>query len=273
MNVLRRLLAVALSVGLAACAIRPGARTLSAPGWEGCTVADLGGTIRELRCDDVNLRVMRAQTLGDETGVAAVARGLAKQDGAPETMRAAERDVPARVGDGWIVAAPRPEVIAYCRERHARLPGCRAAITTIARDGLPAGVAFPGPRLVLLGRTLAVPPGCELAGAERIACETTGTALDWREQTWTGSADAALDAGSQLLHASFSHVKEDRVPCVLVGRAGRGARYEIRTEVGLTRALACVVVHDGVVSMAQCLGAIPPAAPYPVPCGQVLQDP
>ena len=103
---------------------------------------EMAGTMRNVRCRGVDLRVMRGQTIGNDAGVAALAQRVAKDgdDGEPETLPAGDRDVPARVGDGWIVAAPRPDVLAYCRERSGALAGCRAAITAIARTGLPPGL-------------------------------------------------------------------------------------------------------------------------------------
>src|SRR5258706_3366553 len=239
-----------LALGATACGtvvMRP----LTAPGWTDCTVAELPGTVRHIHCESLDLRLMQAQTLAGADGVDAIAKGLPGGEATRrEIIRVGSVDVPARVHPDYLVAAPRADVLAYCSDPTPGLAGCRNAVAVIARDGLPPGVAFPEPRLELLGHPFVVPPGCALAGTERIVCERTGFALDWREQQWEGGADAALTVGGQLLRSRYPHVDEERVPCVLVGRKGVGARFTVRKDSAVLYALACAVDRGGVTSVA-----------------------
>jgi len=265
---------VLLALAGSACTKTVAVRPLTAPGWDGCGVAELQGTVRNVLCPGLDLRLLRTQGLSGATGVDAIAKSIPGGDATqPEVLRAAgDIAIPMRVHPDYLIAAPRPDVLAVCRDSNPTLSRCRAAISAIAQSGLPAGVTFPETRLELLGRPLVVPPDCQLV-TERIVCPTTGFAVDWREQEWTDGADAAITASTRALRSRFKNVDEERIPCTLVGHAGVGARYTIQTNAGVAHALACVVERSGVVALAQCLGPAPIAAPYPSPCDQVFGAP
>lgn len=264
---------VLLALAGSACTKTVAVRPLTAPGWDGCGVAELQGTVRNVLCPGLDLRLLRAQGLSGAAGVDALAKSIPGGDATQsEVLHAGAIAIPIRVHPDYLIAAPRPDVLAVCRDSNPDLARCRAAIVAIAQSGLPAGITFPETRLELLGRPLVVPPDCELA-AERIACPTTGFALDWREQEWKDGADAAITASTRALRSSFKDVDEERVPCSLVGHAGVGARYAIHTNAGVAHALACVVERSGMVSLAQCMGPAPIAVPYPSPCDQVFGEP
>ena len=268
---MRRTTVGLLATALAACSVEPRARDMTAPGWTSCTVAELPGTVRKIRCGSAELRVMRAQTLAGPHGVDYLADTLpGNPKSRRESVRVGDRDVPMRVGERHVVAAPQPNVLAYClAERAEDLWRCRAAIVSIARDGLPDGVEFPAPRLELLGRAIVIPPDCSLEGAERIVCRRG--VIDWREQESTADAGSTLAGYSDVLRASLGQVTERREPCTLVGQTGVGAHYRVTTPRGVLYALACVVVRNGIASAAMCVGPEPPAPPYPAPCDQVFE--
>ena len=257
----------------AACTATHTLHPLTAQGWAGCGVDELAGTVRNIVCQDLDLRVMRAQTLSGGPGVDAIAQSMPGGEAAHrEIIRVGTLAIPARVHPDFLIAAPRADVLAVCRDSTPALSRCRTVIAVIAQSGLPPGVAFPETRLELLGHAFVVPPGCELAG-ERIACRETGFALDWREQEWADGADAALAAGARVIRARHPDVDEERVPCALLGQRGAGARYTVQTDAGVMHVLACVVYRGGVASVAQCQGFAPIAAPYPAPCDQVFAAP
>jgi hypothetical protein len=269
----RRRWVALLALAASSCTPTVAVRPLTAPGWEGCGVAELQGTMRNVLCPGLDLRLLRAQGFSGAPGVDAIAKGMPGGDATQkEVFHAGDIAIPARVHPDYLIAAPRVDVLAVCRDSTPALERCRAAIVAIAQNGLPEGVTFPGTRLELLGRPLVVPPGCQLA-TERIVCPTTGFAVDWREQEWKDDADAAITASTRSFRARYANVDEERVPCTLVGHAGVGARYTVHMDAGDAYALACVVERSGVASLAQCQGPAPIAAPYPSPCDQVFGAP
>src|SRR6185369_91642 len=205
---------VLLALAGSACTKTVAVRPLTAPGWDGCGVAELQGTVRNVLCPGLDLRLLRTQGLSGATGVDAIAKSIPGGDATqPEVLRAAgDIAIPMRVHPDFLIAAPRPDVLAVCRDSNPTLSRCRAAISAIAQSGLPAGVTFPETRLELLGRPLVVPPDCQLV-TERIVCPTTGFAVDWREQEWTDGADAAITASTRALRSRFKNVDEERIPC------------------------------------------------------------
>jgi hypothetical protein len=264
---------VLLALAGSACTPTVPVRPLTAPGWDGCGVAELQGTMRNVLCPGLDLRLIRAQGFSGAPGVDAIAKSMPGGDATQkEVLHAGDILIPARVHPDYLIAAPRADVLAVCHDSTPALARCRTAIAAIAQSGLPEGVTFPETRLELLGRPLVVPPGCQLA-TERIVCPTTGFAVDWREQEWKDGAEAAITASTRAFRARFAHVDEERGPCTLVGHAGVGARYTVHMDAGDAYALACVVERSGVVSLAQCLGPAPIAAPYPSPCDQLFGAP
>lgn len=244
-----------------------------APGWERCVVAEHPGAVRNVLCEDLDLRLIRAEGLSGAAGVDAVAQSMPGGDATSrEILRAGSVAIPIRVHPEFLIAAPRADLLAVCRDSTPALSRCRTALVRVAQQGLPPGVVFPEAQLVLLGHAFTVPDGCERAG-ERIACRDTGFALDWREQAWSEGAEAALAAGARAARAQDPMAEEEHLPCALLGQLGVGARYVLHRPGGVVYALACVVEHGGVASVAQCQGPAPIAPPYPSPCDRLFVEP
>lgn len=244
--------------------------------WTGCEVVETTRTVRELRCPRFAMRLFLAPSLSDATSLAALAASVdGARDAVPGRLMVGEVVVPTVESATLLMAVPYPGLGAGCLgPRDDARARCREAIVALARRrSLPPGVTFPEPRMSFFGHELQLPAGCVMVGTERISCDATEAAVDWREAPTRPDvpAERMVERTAELLRNTLSVTREGHVTCTLRGHVGVGRRLDAEIQGHPVSMVICAANREGTSALAQCMStSLSPGAAWPSPCDQIF---
>jgi hypothetical protein len=243
----------------AATSVRPGNAVLVCQGFR-LWVAQTIGEAPEITWERIR------RTHMDTTGAPAMR---------PTTLRVLGKDFPAteyeatdgqRVVFGRVTASDGTNLVATCVSAHETFDRCLTALEAVVRDGLPAYArAVPGsPKIG--GREIVMPPGCTLAGNNRMRCHSVE--LHWgnaKAQSQSKLADVLERALERL-----GSVTRTKVPCRLLEAATDCHVYRVTRPEGPLTVVATVATTPSGTFFAQCSSVDPQLGLVPPPCAQIL---